>query len=138
MAGSEEYNFGDTFTIATSLSAIPVPTIDKRFANKLFSVGFINEGLNDVYVYPVDSQGGRTLRIPVVAGGAQLSEQFGWGSIAGGFEAIALVAPSSLAIQVYSRDGPEKATPPVVPVSIIATPSKPKQKFLQVKSFNIN
>jgi hypothetical protein len=138
MASSDEYEYGSAFTVTTTQAKLPVPAVDKIFSNKLFSVVLLNTGGADIYVYPINASGGQHIQIVVPAGGGELAEQYGWATIAGGFEAVAVGASSTLSIQMYSRDGPEKATPPVVPIAIISTPYTKQEKFLQVKTFLVD
>lgn len=101
----------------------------------------MNTGLNDIEVYPIDSVGDDPIKILVPASAGQISEQFGWSSLAGGIEAVAIGGSSTLNVQIYSRNGPVEAVPPIVaaPIpGIISIEQVEKESILQVKSFLVN
>lgn len=138
MANVDEYEYGKTFTITTTRAALGIPPPNKIFGNKIFSVVLLNTGATDITVYPINSQGASNLEVVVPAGGGELAEEYGWSTIAGGFEAVASLASSTLSIQLYSRDGPIQATPPVIPISIIPIKRKVDKRFIQVKTFQVS
>jgi hypothetical protein len=136
----EDYQWGDVITATTTRSTVAITPIDKRFNNKIFTINIINLGAEDINVYPIDSQGGSDLKIRALSGGGQITEQFGWSTIAGGIEIESLANTTAVNVQVYSRDGPRQEEPePVVaqsgPDQLLLPDEKP---FLQVKNFQVS